>query len=139
MPSGLGSVAASPARPFGNGRSIGPGMSQVVARDFDEPDGSRLFLDGSRRYELTLGTVAIGRGVYLPGWRWSEHARPQTGGESAAHVGYVVSGRMTVRGSDGVDVEIGPGTAFEAAPDHDAWVVGDGPCVALDFRTVECR
>ena len=110
-------------------------MSEVVAKHLDEPDGSRVFLDGSRRNEVALGTVAIGRGVYLPGWRWSEHAGPQTDTDSAAHVAYVVSGRMKVRGADGLEVEIGPGAAFKAPPGHDAWVVGDAPCVALDFRT----
>lgn len=110
-------------------------MSGPVAKHLDEPDRSRVFLDGSSRDEVDLGTVAIGRGVYLPGWRWSEHAGPQTGTESAHHVGYVVSGRMRVRGADGVEVEVGSGTAFEAPPGHDAWVVGEAPCVALDVRT----
>ena len=36
-------------------------------------------------------------------------------------------------GADGVEVVAGPGEAFYAAPGHDAWVVGDEPCVALDF------
>ena len=38
-----------------------------------------------------------------------------------------------VRGSDGRDVTVSPGEAFEATPEHDAWVLGDEPCVALDF------
>src|ERR1035437_3581035 len=41
--------------------------------------------------------------------------------------------RMVVRAPDGVQVELGPGDAFEAPPGHDAWVVGEEPCVALDF------
>lgn len=29
---------------------------------------------------------------------------------------------------------IGPGDAFEVKPGHDAWVLGDETCVALDFE-----
>jgi mannose-6-phosphate isomerase-like protein (cupin superfamily) len=55
------------------------------------------------------------------------------GYESEEHIGYVISGRMAVRAKDGTEVEVGPGEAFIAAPGHNAWVVGDEPCVALDF------
>ena len=33
--------------------------------------------------------------------------------------------------------DIAPGYAFETAPGSDAWVIGDEPCVALDFIPVE--
>jgi hypothetical protein len=33
-------------------------------------------------------------------------------------------------------VTVGPGEAFEVGPGHDAWVVGDEPCVALDFEPI---
>jgi len=56
-----------------------------------------------------------------------------SGLESQQHIGYVISGRMRVRAKDGTELEIGPGEAFAAAPAHDAWVVGDEPCIALDF------
>jgi mannose-6-phosphate isomerase-like protein (cupin superfamily) len=108
-------------------------MSSVIAKSLQGPDGSRAFLDDSRRDLVTLGTVTVGRGVYRPGWRWSVHARQLAEEGSAAHVGYIVSGRMIIRGPDGVEVEVGPGDAFEAPPGHDAWVLGDEPCVALDF------
>ncbi len=108
-------------------------MGRVIAKSLDEPDRSQAFPDGSRRSRIDLPAVSIGRGVYQPGWRWSAHARPLSGADSAAHVGYVVSGRMVVRGADGMEVEIGPGEAFEVPAGHDAWIVGDEPCVALDF------
>jgi mannose-6-phosphate isomerase-like protein (cupin superfamily) len=43
---------------------------------------------------------------------------------------------MVVRGADGREVTVGPGEAFEVGPGHDAWVVGDEPCVALDFEPI---
>jgi hypothetical protein len=110
-------------------------MSHVVAKSLQTPDGSRVFLDDSHRDLITLATVVVGRGVYRPGWRWSVHVRALSGQESQAHVGYIIAGRMIVRGPDGVEVAVGPGEAFEAPPGHDAWVVGDEPCVALDFAS----
>ncbi len=84
-----------------------------------------------------LESAAVGRGEYLPGWRWSEHAGPQTGKDSEAHIGYILPGRMVVRGADGQEVLVGPGDSFEAQPGHDAWVVGDEVCIALDFKHLE--
>jgi uncharacterized cupin superfamily protein len=107
--------------------------SHVAVKGLDSPDAAWTFLDESERGAVNLGHVAIGRGVYRPGWRWSEHVRPIAGKESAEHVGYVISGRMRVRAKDGTEVEVGPGEAFIAAAGHDAWVLGDEPCVALDF------
>ncbi len=39
---------------------------------------------------------------------------------------------MVVRMDDGEEVEYGPGDAFYMPPGHDAWIVGDAPCVLLD-------
>jgi quercetin dioxygenase-like cupin family protein len=105
----------------------------IDAKSLDSPDTTWTFLDESARGVVNLGRVAVGRGNYRPGWRWSQHVQPLSGKESAEHVGYVISGRMRVRAKDGTEVEVGPGEAFIAAPGHDAWVVGDEPCIALDF------
>jgi len=40
---------------------------------------------------------------------------------------------MVIQDASGTRQEIGPGEAFEVTPGHDAWVVGDVPCIALDF------
>ena len=95
----------------------------------------RTFIDGSKRCVTKLLSVTIGRGVYNPGWRWSVHAGPQTGKESARHIGWVQSGKMIICTANYNEVEVGPGDFFEVGPDHDVWVVGDEPCVALDFET----
>lgn len=93
----------------------------------------RVFADGSRRVFVALPSVGIGLGVYAPGWRWSTHAAPQTGRSSERHIGYVQSGAMRVKAADGTESTVTAGQAFEVGPDHDAWVVGDAACVALDI------
>jgi hypothetical protein len=35
--------------------------------------------------------------------------------------------------ADGSEGEIGPGDVASIEPGHDAWVVGDETCVAVDF------
>lgn len=109
--------------------------SPIEVADFSS--GQRwTFLDGSERTVATIGpSTWIGRGVYRPGWRWSEHVQPQSGQPSEAHAGYVVSGAMTVRSADGNEATVQAGQAWYAAPGSDAWVQGDEPCVALDFPT----
>ena len=76
--------------------------------------------------------------VLKPGWRWSEHNRPVVGGDSCAsrHLGYVLSGRLAFRMNDRTSAEAGPGSLVEVAPGHDAWVVGQEPCVMIDFGSV---
>ena len=94
---------------------------------------TRTFIDGSTRAHADLRTAAIGVGIYRPGWRWSLHAGPQVGKASENHIGYVISGRMGVEDPSGNRAEILPGCAFELPPGSDAWVIGEEPCIALDF------
>lgn len=91
------------------------------------------FADGSERSACNLRSSYVGAGTYQPGWRWSIHAGGPGGYSSQNHIGYVLSGSLTVQTADGELAVVGPGEAFEVAPGHDAWVNGDEPCVALDF------
>jgi hypothetical protein len=107
-----------------------------LAKSLNRADRSWTFLDGSKRSAVILSSVVIGRGEYLPGWRWSLHVGRQTGKGSAAHIGYVLSGQMAIRCPDGREITVGPGEAFEVGPGHDAWVVGNELCSALDFEAL---
>jgi quercetin dioxygenase-like cupin family protein len=49
------------------------------------------------------------------------------------HLVYVVSGRMGVQTEDGTHAEMGPGDVVYIPPGHDGWVIGDEPCVVVDF------
>ena len=55
-------------------------------------------------------------------------------GTQAAHVGSFISGRMKIVMDDGEEQEFGPGDFMTAAPGHDAWVLGDEPCVVVDWQ-----
>lgn len=114
-------------------------MPAIIAGYLGGDEADRTFLDGSTRSRAVLQSAVVGLGIYRPGWRWSLHAGTQTGKQSANHVGYVVSGRMMVRDAAGEETEIGPGYAFEVGPGHDAWVLGDAPCTALDFSPTDHR
>jgi hypothetical protein len=43
----------------------------------------------------------------------------------------MISGRMKVRTDDGTEAEGGPGYIAVISPGHNAWVVGDEPCVMI--------
>ena len=100
-------------------------------------ENSRKFLDGSNRSFVKLNSSFIGLGTYKPGWQWSLHAGKQTGKSSESHIGYIVSGTMTVKDSEGNEKIINPGDAFEVGPNHDAWVSGKEACIALDFTHIQ--
>ena len=78
--------------------------------------------------------LGVSRATFLPGWRWSEHVKPiaKTDSCEAAHMGYFVSGRMNVVMDDGEEMEYGPGDFAIMPSGHDAWVVGNEPCVVID-------
>ena len=43
---------------------------------------------------------------------------------------------MEVTTDEGAQKALGPGTVFDIPPGHDAWVVGDEPCVSIEFMGV---
>jgi len=110
------------------------GPTTLEVKSLDTPDETRPFAKGHLAV-VTVGGTIIGRGRFEPGWRWSECVKPIAGTDScqAAHLGYMVSGRMKVVMDDGTETVLGPGEAVAIPPGHDAWIVGDEPCVFLDF------
>ena len=112
-------------------------MSKMQKMSLDAPEEVRPFVDGKGRLELVnLGGGPVGRATFEPGWRWSSHVKPLAGTEScqAAHLGYYVSGRMRVVMDDGQEEEFGPGDFAVIPAGHDAWIVGDEPCVVIDWQ-----
>jgi len=110
-------------------------MPGLEVKSFDSPDEVRPFEGKGQAEVLNIGGQVVGRATFEPGWKWSENVRPIAGTDSCqvSHLGYVVSGRMRVYMDDGSEGEVGPGDVMAIAPGHDTEVVGDEPCVSLDF------
>lgn len=109
-------------------------VRSIQGKSLASPEETREF-DKGKMDVVTLDSVTVGRAVFEPGWKWSECVKPIAGTESCQvpHVGYVLSGRMHVRMDDGAEIEVGPDDAVVIPPGHDAWTLGDEPCVMLDF------
>ena len=112
----------------------------IQKKSLDSPDETRTFEQGELR-TVALGDFEVARGVFQPGWKWSEHVKPiaQTDSCQVKHTGYVISGQLKIVMDDGTEMELGPGDAYVIDPGHDGWVVGDEPYVAVDVssQTVE--
>lgn len=112
-------------------------MAGMIRMSLDTPEETRPFAEGKGKLELVnIESGPVGRATFEPGWKWSLHVKPlaKTDSCQAAHLGYYVSGRMRVRMDDGEEVEFGPGDFAVIPPGHDAWIVGDDPCVVIDWQ-----
>jgi quercetin dioxygenase-like cupin family protein len=109
--------------------------SGLLVKSLDEPDEIRPTADKGQIELVSLAGLTVGRATFQPGWRWSEHVKPHAGTAlcQATHTGYVLSGRQHVLLADGTEVELKSGDAFVIPAGHDAWVIGEEPCVTLDF------
>src|SRR3712207_9111062 len=85
-------------------------MATLQRKNVGTPDETRSFPNGTFKI-LRLGDFAIASARFEPGWRWSEHVKPIAGTESceAAHLRYVLSGRMKIVMDDGPEADVGPG------------------------------
>jgi hypothetical protein len=86
------------------------------------------------RFEVfKLADQKLGRAVYRPGWRWSEHIGAEAGATwcPVEHIGFVVAGHLAVRMEDGTETELSPGKWFSVPAGHDSWVIGDQDYVSL--------
>ena len=114
-------------------------MAGLEVKRFDSPDETRPFKDKGKAEMVQVAGRTVGKGVFEPGWKWSEHVKPiaETDSCEVSHLGYCVSGRMKVYMDDGTEGEASPGDVVAIPPGHDAEVVGDEPCVFLDFGQID--
>ena len=108
-------------------------MAQIQKKSMSKPDETRKFDKG--RIDVTVvGDTSIGKATFEPGWKWSTSVKPivKTNSCEVAHTMYVISGKMKVKMDDGSEVEFGPGDTGIVPPGHDAWVIGNEPCVTID-------
>lgn len=125
------------------GHSLVPGTEPVGGGPGMDTNISNLERDGETRPFAAHGHAVLGsaggltllRGVFEPGWRWSSDVAPIVGTDSCQtrHLGYIISGRMQVRMDDGTETTVEAGDLFDLPAGHDAWVLGDEPCVMVDY------
>jgi hypothetical protein len=108
-------------------------QTTMLKRSFDSPDETRAAGTGKAEI-IGVGDMAMMRITLPPRWRWSKQLKSIAGTEScqAPHFQYVIAGRLGVRMDDGSEDSFGPGDLSVLPPGHDAWVVGDEPCVMID-------
>ncbi|MGH3660368.1 MAG: cupin domain-containing protein [Micromonosporaceae bacterium] len=108
-------------------------------KNLDKPDEVRPFEGKGHADVVMVGGQPVARGTFESGWRWSANVKPIAGTDSCqvSHRIYVQSGRMRITMDDGTVDEVGPGDAVAIPPGHDAEVLGDEACVALDFGEID--
>ncbi len=108
--------------------------AKLNVKHFTSPDETRPFNHG-RVDVITTEGGAVMRAIFEPGWKWSNDVKPlaNTNSCQAAHCCYVLSGRMHLRMDDGTEGEMGAGDFAIIPSGHDAWVVGNEPCVVFDY------
>lgn len=84
---------------------------------------------------LNVGSTKVARLTAQPGWVWKECIAPVAGTDScqAHHLGVVQSGTLFVQHDDGSEETITTGDVYECKPGHQAQVVGEEPCVMIEF------
>lgn len=113
-------------------------VNKLQTKSHDAPDEVRE-PEKTRVEVVRLEGYTLGRFKFEPGWRWSKCIKPVVGTDSCqvAHVGYAVSGRITVQMNDGSQAVIEEGMSYTIPPGHDAWVEGDAPFVGLEMMSAE--
>ena len=113
-------------------------MASVEVKSFDSPDETRPFEGKGKADVVVMAGQPVARGEFEPGWKWSTNLKPiaKTDSCQVSHLGYCVSGRMKIYMDDGSEEEVGPGQAVAIPPGHDAEVVGDEPCIFIDFGEI---
>jgi uncharacterized cupin superfamily protein len=104
--------------------------NKATSKSFDRPD-EHVTKGGVEIQSVWLGDIKAKRATYPTGWKYSrDMGAPKC---HDTHVGYTLSGRIVVEFDDGTQLEFGPGSAFVIPAGHDAYVVGDEPCVIVQF------
>jgi mannose-6-phosphate isomerase-like protein (cupin superfamily) len=84
---------------------------------------------------VELKGVSVTRVTFGVGAKWSEDLKEYAGTHSCElpHVAIVVSGTLRVVMDDGEVEDFSKNDVMLLPPGHDAWSVGDEPCVFIEF------
>lgn len=84
---------------------------------------------------VTLDEVTAIKVTFNVGAKWSKDLKSYAGTHSCLlpHVAYVISGKIHIVMDDGSEETFEKGDIMMLPPGHDAWTVGDEPCVFIQF------
>jgi hypothetical protein len=109
-------------------------MGRLTIKNVSSPDEVRQFAAHGHADVVDLGGQPVLLGAFEPGWTWSGDLKPvaQTESCEAPHLPNCIGpyGDPYDRWNRGRDR---PGGVASIAPGHDAWVIGDEACIAVDF------
>ena len=94
-------------------------MAGIERRSFNEPDEVFPSDDGSRTEMVQIGENFVMRSVLQPGWSWEQFVGPMVDDDTCPMEHREVIGQA--------------GDYLEISPGHLAWVIGDEPCVTIDW------
>lgn len=110
-----------------------PGLASMQKGAFDDvaPDVHGLI----SKQTVDLDGVSVTRVRFDAGARWSTDLKGYAGTESCElpHVAVVQEGALHVVMDDGSEETFEVGDVMLLPPGHDAWTVGDGACVFVEF------
>lgn len=84
---------------------------------------------------VELNGVSVTRVTFNVGAKWSEDLKPHAGTKSCVlpHVALVLSGTIRIVMDDGEVQDFSKNDVMLLPPGHDAWTVGNEPCVFVEF------
>jgi hypothetical protein len=114
-------------------------MDSIEVKSLDKPDETRKFEGSGWADIVSVGGKAVVKGHFQPGWKWSVNVKPIAGTEYCefSHYIYCLEGKMQITMKDGSQVVLTKGDAAAVPPGHDAEVVGQEDCIAVDFGEID--
>jgi hypothetical protein len=88
-----------------------------------------------KKETAVLEGVRVTRVTFDVGARWANDLKEYAGTDSCLlpHVALVLSGVLRVQMDDGSVEDFGANDVMMLPPGHDAWTVGNEPCVFVEF------
>ena len=113
-------------------------VTKLATKSHTSPDETST-PDKTRVEIVHLEGFTLGRFTFQPGWKWSQCIKPvvKTDTCQLSHVGYAISGKLTVQIKDGTSKTITSGESYAIPPGHDAWVQGNEPFVCIEVLSAE--
>jgi quercetin dioxygenase-like cupin family protein len=109
-------------------------MNKIQVKNIENADETR-DLPKTKIEVVTMEDITVMRVTFQPGWEWSSCIKPTVRTDSCQvpHINYILSGQIKIIMDNGTEKDLKPGDVAVIEPGHDARVIGQEPCVALDF------